>query len=86
MTIEDRFKYTYGDKEVEIKENIITIRDDFLNSHSSGSNGYFTKARVNEGKLELYHDWLDYGWMSYEEAKEKYPYAVSKVLKALNLK
>ena len=69
-------KRKYGNKEIELPKEVLTIYDSYANFFSSGTNGYLTKARIRNNQLEFYHDWWAYGWFSYDELHEKYPEAV----------
>ena len=80
MTLEERFKNKYGDKEVTFPKAILTIYDNYPSSFSSGSSGYITKARYNNNTIELYHDWWAYGWFPYNELQKKHPKAVKEAL------
>lgn len=81
----EAFKQKYGDKEVRIEKRIVTIYDNFPGPHSSGSNGYITKARVRDSVLEFYHDWWNYGWFSYKEMHKEYARAINKAIRELGL-
>jgi len=65
----------YGNQEVVIDYKpitIITITDGY---------GTFTKVRLNNSKLEIYHDWFERpGWWSFEKAMEEYPSATCEVI------
>jgi len=80
-----KFKNKYGDREIELERQVMTIYDSYPSPFSSGSNGYITKARLNNGTLEFYHNWWRYGWFSYEEMHKDYPRAVNSVIKQLGL-
>ena len=85
-TIKEEFKKIYGNKEIELSPHIITINDSHASSFSSGSNGYLTKIRLNkENNFEFYHDWWEYEWISFDEVKEKYPYAACKIESLIKL-
>lgn len=75
-----KFKNKYGDKEVKLPYEILTVYDSYASPFSSGSNGYITKVRVRNGVLEFYHNWWAYGWFSYNEMNEKYPCQVCKAI------
>ncbi len=81
----ESFKKKYGDKEVELEKPVMSVYDNYAGPFSSGSNGYIKKARLNNGVLELYHDWWAYGWFSYEELHKEYARAVNSVVRQLGL-
>jgi len=79
-TIKEKFKKLYGNSEVKLPSHILTINDSYASPFSSGSNGYLTKVRLNkEDNFEFYHNWWAYGWISFDEVKEKYPCAACKI-------
>ncbi len=78
-TIIEEFKKLYGNREIDLPSHIITINDNHSSPFSSGANGYLTKVRLNKDNFEFYHDWWNYGWISLDEVKEKYPCAACKV-------
>lgn len=79
------FLAKYGENEIKLPHPVLTISDNKPDPFSSGSFGYLTKARINEGMLEFYHDWWAYGWMTYEEAKQKYPCPTKEAVRVLGL-
>ena len=83
-TIKEEFKKLYGNREVKLPSSILTINDSYASPFSSGSNGYLTKVRLNKDNFEFYHDWWSYGWISFDEVKEKYPYAACKIESLIN--
>ena len=83
-TIKEKFKKLYGNREVELPSHVLTINDNYASPFSSGSNGYLTKIRLNNNNFEFYHNWWSYGWISFDEVKEKYPYAACKVESLIN--
>lgn len=84
-TIKEKFKKLYGNREVKLPCQIMTIFDNYASPFSSGGNGYLTKVRLNkEDNFEFYHDWWDYGWLSSDEVEEKYPCAACKVKSLIN--
>lgn len=84
MTQEDRFIEKYSDKEVELRYDILTIRDNYGSPFSSGSNGYLTKVRIRNRKYEFYHNWWSYGWLTREEIEKEYPCAACQLNSAIN--
>lgn len=84
MTREEKFKKLYGDREIDLPSDVLTINDSYASPFSSGSNGYLTKIRLNKDNFEFYHNWWRYGWISFDEVKEKYPCAASKVESLIN--
>lgn len=85
MINKEEFKKLYGNREIELPFHIITINDSYASPFSSGSDGYLTKVRLNkEDNFEFYHDWWDYGWISFDEVKEKYPRAARCVESLIN--
>ena len=83
-TIKEAFKKLYGDREIELPSPVLTINDSYASPFSSGANGYLTKIRLNKDNFEFYHDWWSYGWISFDEVKEKYPCAACKVESLIN--
>ena len=83
-TIKEEFKKLYGDREIKLPSRIITINDNYASPFSSGSNGYLTKVRLSKDNFEFYHDWWDYGWISFDEVKEKYPCAACEIESLIN--
>ena len=82
--LKEEFKKLYGNREIELPSHIITINDSYTSPFSSGSNGYLTKVRLNNDNFEFYHDWWSYGWISFDEVKEKYPCAAYKIESLIN--
>ena len=85
MTQEEIFLKKYGNNEIKLPCNILTIRDNYASPFSSGSNGYLTKVRVKNSKFEFYHDWWNYGWSTKEEIKKEYPHVIRKLNKVIEL-
>ena len=83
-TITEKFKKLYGDREIELPSHVLTIKDNYASPFSSGSNGYLTKIRLNKDNFEFYHNWWSYGWISFNEIKEKYPCAACEVESLIN--
>lgn len=79
LLLKEKFKKLYGSSEVKLPSSILTIYDSYASPFSSGSNGYLTKIRLNKDNCEFYHDWWNYGWLSFDEVKEKYPHTVCKI-------
>jgi len=74
-----KFEDKYGKQEVKLPKPIEVINDSHPSPFSSGSNGYITKLRVKDGKLEYYLNWWAYGW--YDANDGKYPQAIEIALK-----
>ena len=47
---------------------------------SDGSSGRFTKVRVINNELEIYHDWYNYGWLTFRQALKEYPNATYEII------
>ena len=77
--IKEEFKKLYGNEEVNLPSHILTINDSYASPFSSGTNGYLTKVRLNKDSFEFYHNWWAYGWISFDEVKEKYPCAACEI-------
>lgn len=59
----EEFVGKYGaDNIVTLNKPVCIIHDDFPSSHSSGANGYITKVRFHNDKIEYYVNWWDGGW------------------------
>lgn len=71
--LKNLFIRKYGkNTEVTLPTPICIIRDNFPSPHSSGSNGYMSKLRFVDGKLEYYKDFWDYGWYSDTQTLRKF--------------
>jgi hypothetical protein len=46
---------------------------------SEGS-GRFTKVRVINNELEIYHDWFNSGWLTLQQALKEYPNATYEII------
>lgn len=79
MALKDSFLEKYGEDEVKLPFEILTIQDNYAGPFSSGSNGYLTKVRLKNGEFEFYHNWWNYGWLSFEEIRKQYPCAACKL-------
>lgn len=66
-----RFLRKYGNKEVNLKDQIPTIDDH--QSWGSGSVGYLTAVRVRNNKFEYYHNWWAGGWQTEGQLIKDYP-------------
>lgn len=66
-----RFLRKYGNKEVNLKDQILTIDDHY--SWGSGSVGYLTAVRVRNNKFEYYHNWWAGGWQTEDQLIKDYP-------------
>lgn len=82
--IKEKFKKLYEDRKIELPFHVLTINDNYASPFSSGSNGYLTKIRLNKDNFEFYLDWWSYGWISFDEVKEKYPCAACKIESLIN--
>lgn len=80
---ESLFFKKYGDAEVKLPVDILTIKDDQCGPFSSGSNGHLTKIRLKSGQFELYHSWWAYGWLTIDEVKKQYPHTICMVEKCI---
>ena len=77
-TKEKQFFGKYGNNEIELPKRICVIKDDYPCSFCSGSNGYITKLRIHDDKLEYYLDWWAYGWNPVTD--HKYDEAIKEAL------
>ena len=83
-TIKEKFKEKYGNKEIKLPTDILTVKDDYSSTFCSGCNGYLTKVRIRNNEFEFYHNWWDYKWLSFNDIKRKYPNIVYKLNQIIN--
>lgn len=46
----------------------------------SDGSGRFTKVRVINNELEIYHDWFNNGWLTFRQALKEYPNATYEII------
>lgn len=46
----------------------------------SDGSGRFTKVRVINNELEIYHDWFNSGWLTFRQALKEYPNATYEII------